>query len=81
MLFRSLEGRSKKKSLGWLPFNGQTFKFHGGYCDYNGLKLRLWEHRKLPESAKVKKLAALPRTQGDDGIFALPAKYRMKIIT
>jgi len=46
--------RSKKKSLGWLPFNGQTFKFHGGYCDYNGLKLRLWEHRKLPESAKVK---------------------------
>jgi len=50
---KNVRWRSSKKGLGWVPFNGQTFKFHGGYCEYNWLKLRLWEHRKLPASAKI----------------------------
>jgi putative transposase len=46
--------RTGRKNLGWIPFNGQTFKFHGGYCAYNGFKFRLWQHRKLPPSAVIK---------------------------
>jgi IS605 OrfB family transposase len=51
---KNVRWRSSKNGLGWVPFNGQTFKFHGGYCEYNGLKFRLWEHRNLPPSAKIK---------------------------
>ncbi len=46
--------RSGKKNLGWIPFNGQTVKFHGGYIDYNGYRFRLWEHRKIPEGFVIK---------------------------
>jgi len=42
------------KNLGWVPFNGQTMKFHGGYADYAGERFRLWQHRSLPESAVIK---------------------------
>jgi len=42
------------KNLGWVPFNGQTVNFHGGYVDYNGFRFRLWQHRSLPESAVIK---------------------------
>lgn len=49
--FRTARGG---KNLGWIPFVGQTIKFHGGYVDYNGLRFRLWQHRNLPESAKIK---------------------------
>lgn len=49
-----LRWRNVKKHLGWLPFKGQTFKFHGGYAVYNKIKLRLWQHRSLPEGAEIK---------------------------
>ena len=49
--FRTAKGG---KNLGWIPFNGQTVKFHGGYIDYNGHRLRLWQHRELPASAVIK---------------------------
>ena len=46
--------RSRKRRLGWLPFNGQTFKFLGNYSTYNGHKIRYWFHRPLPQGAVVK---------------------------
>ena len=46
--FRTANGG---KNLGWVPFNGQTVKFHGGYVDYNDFRFRLWQHRSLPKSA------------------------------
>lgn len=46
--------RSGKKNLGWIPFNGQTVKFHGGYIDYAGERFRLWQHRVLPPGAVIK---------------------------
>jgi putative transposase len=46
--------RTGKKNLGWVPFNGQTVKFHGGYIDYNGFRFRLWHHRKIPEGFQIK---------------------------
>ena len=49
-----LRWRSVKKHLGWLPFKGQSFKFHGGYAVYNKQKFRLWQHRALPEGAAIK---------------------------
>ena len=49
--FRTAKGG---KNLGWVPFNGQTIKFHGGYIDYNGFRFRLWQHRPLPKSAVIK---------------------------
>lgn len=51
---KHLRFRTGKKNLGWVPFNGQTVKFHGSYIDYNGFRFRLWEHRKLPKSAVLK---------------------------
>ena len=49
--FRTAKGG---KNLGWVPFNGQTVKFHGGYVDYNDFRFRLWQHRPLPKSAVIK---------------------------
>lgn len=46
--------RSGKKNLGWVPFNGQTIKFHGSYIDYNGYRFRIWDHRQLPKDAVIK---------------------------
>jgi transposase len=46
--------RTGKKNLGWVPFNGQTVKFHAGYIDYNGYRFRLWEHRKIAEGFQIK---------------------------
>ena len=46
--------RSRKRKLGWVPFNGQTFKFLGNYSTYNGIKIRYWYHRPIPEGAVVK---------------------------
>ena len=46
--------RTGKKNLGWIPFNGQTCAFHGGYIDYNGYRFRLWEHRKIPDGFVIK---------------------------
>ena len=45
-----------RKSLGWVPFKGQTFVFDGAtnsvvYC---GRIFKLWKHRDLPDGAKIK---------------------------
>ena len=45
--------RSRKTKLGWVPFKGQTIKFFGSYCTYNGFKLKIFEHRKLPENCVI----------------------------
>jgi len=36
-----------KKSLGWIPFNGQTIKRINDVVIYNGLKVRFWKHREI----------------------------------
>ncbi len=46
--------RTGKRNLGWIPFNGQTCAFHGGYIDYNGFRFRLWEHRRIPDGFRIK---------------------------
>lgn len=46
--------RTAKKNLAWIPFNGQTVKFHGGYIDYNGNRFKLWQHREIPEGFVIK---------------------------
>jgi putative transposase len=51
---KSLRFRSRKKKLGWIPFNGQTFKFYGNYSTYNKCKIRYWYHRELPKDAVIK---------------------------
>ena len=51
---KNVRFRTGRKNLGWIPFNGQTVKFHGGYIDYNGYRLRLWEHRKIPDGFQIK---------------------------
>ncbi len=43
-----------KKSLGWIPFIGQTFQFHGPTFTYNRKTFRIWCHRDLPADAKIK---------------------------
>ena len=51
---KQIRFRSRKTKLGWIPFKGQTFKFLGNYSTYNGVKIRYWYHRLLPEGAMVK---------------------------
>lgn len=51
---KSIRFRTGKKNLGWIPFNGQTCKFHSGYIDYNGYRFRLWQHRKIPDGFQIK---------------------------
>jgi transposase len=51
---KQIRFRSRKNKLGWIPFNGQTFKFLGNYSIYNGHKIRYWFHRPLPEGAVIK---------------------------
>jgi len=51
---KNLRFRTAKKNLGWIPFKGQTIKYCGDYVVYNSIKFRFWEHRKLPEGAKIK---------------------------
>lgn len=43
-----------RKSLGWVPFNGQSFKLKGNHFSYNKKKIRVWYHRPLPNDAKIK---------------------------
>lgn len=46
--------RSKKKSLGWIPFQGQTFKFHGNSFVYNKKIYKIWKSRDLPINSVIK---------------------------
>ena len=39
--------RSRKKSLPWIPFNGQTMKLVGDVVFYNGMDFNLWITRPL----------------------------------
>ena len=61
---KNIRFRSGKKNLGWVPFNGQTVKFHGGYIDYAGERFRLWQHRPLPEGAIIKMGSFTEDTRG-----------------
>lgn len=36
-----------KKSLGWVPFNGQTIKIDNDCVVYDGLTIRFWKHREI----------------------------------
>ena len=82
--------RTGKKNLGWVPFNGQTCKFHGGYIDYNGYRFRLWEHRKIPTGFKIKTGAFSEDSRGrwyvnlqceipDDHWFQAPAPFQSEV--
>lgn len=53
-----------RRSLGWIPFQGQQFKCGDGYVRYNNHTFQLWDHRGL---SKYK-----PR----DGCFAQDARGR-----
>ena len=46
--------RSRKKNLGFIPFNGQTFKLYKGYLNYNGFNINYWNHRDFPEGSVIK---------------------------
>ena len=50
-----LRWRSNKKSLGWVPFNGQAVKFKNGCFVFNGKAYKVWLSRPLPngESTKI----------------------------
>lgn len=53
---KSVRFRSAKKgrNLGWVPFNGQTFKFKDDVATYNKQTFKVWYSRALPEGAKIK---------------------------
>ena len=47
--------RGGKRALGWIPFKASGIKYdRSGFVIYNKRKLRFWNHRELPESAKIK---------------------------
>jgi len=43
-----------RKKLGFIPFNGQTFKLFKGYLSYNGFKVNYWNHRDTPGGSVIK---------------------------
>ncbi len=48
----SLNGEVKK-SLGWIPFNGQTIKVIDDIVKYDGVKFRFWKHREIIGNIKT----------------------------
>lgn len=44
---RKLSWRSKKHSLGWVPFNGQSIKVIGDVIIYNKNEFRFWKSREI----------------------------------
>lgn len=42
-----------KKSLGWIPFNGQTIKVTNDIVIYNGVRVRFWKHREFQGTLKA----------------------------
>ena len=42
-----------RKSLGWIPFNGQTIKIVNDVVIYDGIKIRFWKHRELLGNIKT----------------------------
>jgi transposase len=51
---RKLRWRTARRSLGWIPFNGQTVALIGERVRYNGTTFRLWFSRPLPPGASIK---------------------------
>lgn len=49
-----LRWRSSRKSLGWIPFKGQTIKVVGDTITYNKQSFRFWKSRELPIGGKIK---------------------------
>lgn len=47
-----LSWRSKKRSLGWVPFNGQNVIAHGDSIIYNGLEFTYWQSRNIEGKIK-----------------------------
>lgn len=45
--------RGVRRSLGWVPFNGQALKFQDGAFVFRGGRYGVWLHRPLPEDAKI----------------------------
>ena len=43
-----------RKALGWVPFNGQSFKLKDDHVTYNKLRIKFWRSRDLPQDAKIK---------------------------
>lgn len=50
---RKLSWRSKSRSLGWIPFNGQTVKVKGDSVTYNKVTLRFWKSRDIVGKIKT----------------------------
>ena len=48
-----LKWRSRKRSLGWVPFKGRCVKVHGDTVTYNGLTARFWRSRPMPGRVKA----------------------------
>lgn len=49
---RKLSWRSKKRSLGWIPFNEQSIKIKQGLAVYNKHKFRFWKSREIEGEIK-----------------------------
>lgn len=50
---RKLAWRSKGRSLGWVPFKGQTIKVTGDTIVYYGTKFRFWKSREIEGKVKA----------------------------
>lgn len=48
-----LSWRSKKRSLGWVPFNGQSIKVKGNTITYNKIKFTFWKSREIEGKIKT----------------------------
>jgi len=48
-----LRWRSKKRSLGWIPFKGRAIKLHAGEVALKGQHWRFWESRALGGTVKT----------------------------
>ncbi len=49
-----LSWRSRKRSLGWIPFKSAAIKLQGDQVLFQGKAYRFWQDRSLPEDAKIK---------------------------
>lgn len=59
---RKLSWRSYKRSLSWIPFNGQTIKVVGDSIVYNGRRFRFWRSRQI--EGKIKSGSFTQNAQG-----------------
>lgn len=49
---RKLAWRSSKRSLGWIPFNGQSIKVNTDVIRYFGIEFRFWKSREIDGKIK-----------------------------